>query len=381
MSRHLKTVAVHAGVEPEATVGAVVPPIFQTSTFAQESPGVHKGYDYSRAGNPTRTAVEDALGALEGARYALSFASGLAAVQAVIHHLQPGDRVLVGDDVYGGTGRLFRTLYGKFQIEFEFLDLNDEAALNEALKKPCRMLWFETPSNPMLKIVDIKKMVERVSKETLVVVDNTFASPIFQNPLAFGADIVLHSCTKYLGGHSDLVGGCVMLNDEKLYEALKYIQFAAGAVPAPFESYLLHRSLKTLAVRMEAHEKNARAVSDFLVTHKKVKHVYDPALPSHPGHDVAQKQMSGFGGMLSFDLNGSFQDVQSFVGKLRVFLLAESLGAVESLVNHPEQMTHASVPEALRKKLGIGPTLLRLSVGIEHQEDLLQDLDQALSAL
>lgn len=374
------TSAVHAGVEIEPTTGAVMPPIFLSSTFAQAEPGhLKRGFDYSRAGNPTREGLEKALAELEGARHAHAFASGLAAEQAIIQYLEPGARVIVSDDVYGGTGRLFRRLYAKYGFDFQFIDMTSDEELKRALSPNTRLVWIETPTNPMMKVVDIRKLAKAAkSVGALSVVDNTFASPINQSPLELGADVVLHSATKYLGGHSDIIGGCVMTSDDKLHEHFKFVQLAAGAVPAPFDCYLLHRSLKTLAVRMQQHEKNAKAVAEFLSGHKKVKQVYYPGLATDPFHGLAKEQMRGFSGMVSFDHAGSYSDVVRFFQKLKVYTLAESLGGVESLVNHPERMTHASVPEELRRKLGIGPGLVRLSCGIEAPEDLVKDLQQAL---
>jgi cystathionine beta-lyase/cystathionine gamma-synthase len=380
MQRHPKTIAVHAAAEPEQITGAIMTPIFMTSTYVQSAPGVHKGYDYSRADNPTRDAQQRALAEIErGSKYALAFASGLAAEQAIIQLLDPGARVLVCDDVYGGTGRLFRRLFSKYGIDFQFVDMYDAKAVSEAATPATKLIWVETPTNPTMKVIDIKAMSDLAHKlGALLVVDNTFASPIFQSPILLGADIVVHSSTKYIGGHSDMIGGAVMTASKDLYEQLKFVQFAAGSVPSPFESFLFLRSIKTLAIRMEQHAVNAMAVAEFLEKHPKVKRVYYPGLKCHPQHQLAAKQMSGFSGMLSFDLNGTFDDVVKFTERLKVFALAESLGGVESLINHPEKMTHASVPEDLRRKLGIGPTLLRLSVGIEHSSDLIDDLKQAL---
>lgn len=376
-----KTIAVHAGTEPEPRTGAIMTPIFMTSTFVQEAPGVHKGYDYSRADNPTREAHERALAQIErGAQYALAFASGLAAEQALIQTLNPGDRVLVCDDVYGGTGRLFRRLFAKYSIDFQFIDMSDLNLVKSAATPQTKMIWVESPTNPTMKVIDIRAM-SQIAKSVgaKLVVDNTFASPVFQSPMLMGADVVMHSSTKYIGGHSDMIGGALMMADKAIYEQLKFVQFAAGAVPSPFESFLFLRSIKTLAVRMEQHAQNAMAVAAFLEGHNKIKRVYYPGLKSHPQHALAVEQMSGFSGMVSFDLNGTYDDVLRFLKKLKVFALAESLGGVESLVNHPEKMTHASVPEDLRRKLGIGPTLLRLSVGIEDSADLIADLAQALN--
>jgi cystathionine beta-lyase/cystathionine gamma-synthase len=382
--KHLpKTIAVHAGTEPEPVTGAIMTPIFMTSTYVQEAPGVHKGYDYSRADNPTREAHEKALCQIErGSRYALAFSSGLAAEQALIQTLNPGDRVLVCDDVYGGTGRLFRRLFAKYNIDFQFIDMSDLDLVRRSATPNTKMVWVESPTNPTMKVIDIKAM-SQIAKSVgaRLVVDNTFASPVFQSPMLLGADVVMHSSTKYIGGHSDMIGGALMMADKELFEQLKFVQFAAGAVPSPFESFLFLRSIKTLAVRMEQHAKNSQAVAEFLERHKKIKKVYYPGLKSHPQHALAKEQMSGFSGMVSFDLNGSYDDVVRFVKGLKVFALAESLGGVESLINHPEKMTHASVPEELRRKLGIGPTLLRLSVGIEDVTDLIADLEQALNAL
>lgn len=376
------TRCVHAGVEPEPITGAIMTPIFQTSTYVQKAPGVHSGWDYSRAGNPTRDALEASFAALEGAKYGLSFSSGLAAEQAIIQLLDPGSHILVCDDVYGGTGRLFRTLFAKYQLDFEFVDMTDTAALEQKLRPETKMIWVETPSNPLMKIIDIEALSAMAKKNSaLLVVDNTFASPVFQSPLEMGADMVMHSTTKYIGGHSDIVGGAVMLSDDSLHEHLKYVQFAAGAVPGPFECFLLLRSVKTLAVRMQQHHVNGLKVANFLEQHKQVEALFHPGLPSHPFHELASKQMRGFSGMLSFRLKGDFEQTTKFVQALKVFELAESLGGVESLVNHPETMTHASVPEALRKELGIGPNLLRLSVGIESADDLIKDLDQAFKAI
>jgi cystathionine beta-lyase/cystathionine gamma-synthase len=374
------TTAVHAGAHPEKVTGAVMPPIFMSSTFAQESPGEHKGFDYSRAGNPSRDGYEEALAALEGAKHGLAFASGLAAEQAVAQLLNPGARILVCDDVYGGTGRLFRKLYAKYNLDFNFIDMTNLAEVKAAASAgPVDLIWVETPTNPTMKIIDIRAMAKIAKeKKAILVVDNTFATPLFQSPLKMGADIVVHSTTKYIGGHSDVIGGALMTSNDELHQQLRFIQFAAGAVPSPFECFLLHRSVKTIAIRMTQHEKNALAVAEFLSTHKKMKKVYYPGLAKDPGHNLAKEQMSGFSGMVSFDHTGTYSEVVSFLKKLKVFTLAESLGGVESLVNHPEKMTHASVPEELRKKLGIGHSLVRLSCGIESSDDLITDLKQAL---
>lgn len=375
------TDVVHAGTVPDEKTGAIMTPIYQTSTYVQQAPGEHKGWDYSRAGNPTRDALEEAFATLEGAAHGLAFSSGLAAEQAIVQLLDPGSRVWVCDDVYGGTGRLFRKVFSKYNIDFQFFDMTDDAAMDERLAAgpPPHMIWVETPTNPLLKIIDIGAMAGRAQKcGAILVVDNTFASPLFQSPLQLGADVVVHSTTKYIGGHSDIIGGAVMTSDADLHERIKFVQFAAGAVPGPLECFMLLRSIKSLAVRMERHESNALAVARFLHDHPRVQEVYYPGLESHPGHTLAKKQMQGWSGMVSFNLDGDFSGVKKFVKALRIFELAESLGGVESLINHPELMTHASVPEPLRRQLGIGANLLRLSVGIESATDLIADLDQAL---
>lgn len=373
------TRAVHAGMRPEPTTGAIMTPIFMTSTFVQSEPGEHKGYDYTRAGNPTRTVYEEALAALEGAKHGHAFSSGLAAEEAIVQLADPGTRVVVCDDVYGGTGRLFRRVYAKYGIDFQFVDLRKADVVKSAITKETKLVWIETPSNPTMKIFDIRAIAKAAhAVGAKVVVDNTFASPVFQSPLALGADIVVHSSTKYIGGHSDLIGGAIMVNDDKLHEHFKFIQMAVGGVPSPFDCFLLTRSLRTLAVRMQQHERNAHVVADFLKSHAKVKAVYFPGLTTDPGHALAKEQMRGFSGMVSFDHKGSYADVVKCLQRLKVFQLAESLGGVESLVNHPEKMTHASVPAELRATLGIGPSLLRLSCGIEAPEDLVADLKQAL---
>ncbi len=378
----LYTVAVHAGTEPDPRTGAVMTPIYQTSTFVQEAPGQHKGWDYSRGTNPSRDALEAALAGIETAQHAIAFASGLAAEQAIVQNLAPGDHVLVCNDVYGGTGRLFRTVMGRFGIEFEFADLSDVDRARAAMRPNTRMVWIETPTNPTLQILDIAALSDIAhAAGAVAVVDNTFASPLFQSPLALGADIVVHSTTKYIGGHSDLVGGAVMTNDAEWAGKIRYLQFAAGAVSGPIESFLLHRSIKSLAVRMAQHDANAMAVAEFLDGHPKVRRTFYPGLPGHPGHELARRQMSGFSGIVSCEIDGDFAATTRFVKALEVFALAESLGGVESLVNHPETMTHASVPEPLRAELGIGPSLLRFSVGIEYVQDLVDDLARALETI
>ncbi|KAA3623857.1 MAG: aminotransferase class I/II-fold pyridoxal phosphate-dependent enzyme [Proteobacteria bacterium] len=378
----LYTIAVHAGTEPDPRTGAVMTPIYQTSTFVQEAPGQHKGWDYSRGTNPSRDGLEAALAAIEGASHASAFSSGLAAEQAIVQNLSPGDHVLVCNDVYGGTGRLFRTLLGRFGIEFEFADLSRLDRVRDMMRDQTRMIWVETPTNPTLQVLDIAGIAEIArARGATVVVDNTFATPVFQSPLDLGADLVVHSTTKYIGGHSDLIGGAVMTNDDGWAEKVRYVQFAAGAVSGPIECFLLHRSIKSLPVRMAQHAVNAQAVAEFLAGHPKIRRTYYPGLPDHPGHELARRQMSGYSGIVSLDIDGDLGAATRFVQNLEVFALAESLGGVESLVNHPQTMTHASVPEPLRRELGIGPSLLRLSVGIEHVGDLVDDLAQALETI
>lgn len=375
----LHTRAVQAGAAPDKETGAVMRPIFQTSTYVQQAPGEYKTWEYSRSGNPSRDGLEEAFAVIEGGNHGLAFASGLAATQAILQLLDPGDHVLVCDDVYGGTGRMCRMLFAKYGIEFDFIDMSDFEEIRAGYKDNTRLIWIESPTNPTMKIIDIRAAVALAEGDRcMVVVDNTFASPIFQSPLAMGADLVIHSTTKYIGGHSDLIGGAIMTSDRELYDKLKFIQFAAGAVPSPFECFLTHRSLKTLAIRMHQHEQNALAVARFLEQHPSVEAVRYPGLDSHPQAELARRQMSGFSGVVSFYLKGDYDDVLRFLSKLELFVLAESLGGVESLINHPEKMTHASVPPDLRQKLGIGPNFLRLSVGIEDVEDLVQALDIAL---
>jgi cystathionine gamma-lyase len=380
------TRCVHAGVEPEPMTGAVMTPIFQTSTFAQEAPGHHKGYDYSRGGNPTRDALEKSLASLENAKYAVSFASGLTAVQSIIHGLDPDSHVLVCDDVYGGTGRLFRRLYAKYGIEFEFVSMTDAAAVTRQIRNNTKLIWIETPTNPLLQIIPIEELTRVARARSITtVVDNTFASPIFQLPLELGADIVLHSATKYLGGHSDLIGGAVMTNDAAWAEKMKFFQFAGGGVNSPIECFLLLRSIKTLELRMRRHNENAlaiaRALEEMATSSGKsssIKQVIYPGLQSHPQHKLAAQQMSGYSGIVSLRLDRDLAGVTEFLQRLKIFTLAESLGGVESLVNHPETMTHASVPPEHRQKIGITSDLLRFSVGIEDANDLIADIRQAL---
>jgi len=381
MSKKIETLCVHAGVKPEPVTGAIMTPIFQTSTYVQKEPGKPILHDYSRSGNPTRDATETSMAALEGADWAMTYASGLAAAQAVIQVLDAGAHVLVSEDVYGGTGRLFRRFYAKYGIHFEFIDMRDPKEVAKHITQATRLIWIETPTNPLLRIVDVAAIAEMTrGKDIKVLVDNTFCSPILQQPLTMGADLILHSTTKYFAGHSDLVGGVVMGNDAEWGEQLKFVQFAAGAVNSPQECFLLLRSIKTLALRMERHSSNAMAFAQALEEMSGVGEVIYPGLPSHPQHELAKQQMKdGFSGIVSAYLPGGMEMATRFTTSLKVFSLAESLGGVESLVNHPETMTHASVPPELRVKLGINADLIRFSVGIENVDDLIEDVRQALA--
>jgi len=373
------TLAIHAGQEPDPITGAVMTPIYQVSTYAQKSPGVHRGYEYSRTDNPTRTAYQACVAALEGAKHALAFASGLATTDAIMHTLKSGDHVVVCDDVYGGTFRIFDKVFTRMGIEFTFVDLSDLKKSEAAFKPNTKMLWIETPTNPMLKILDVKALSDLARKKgALSIVDNTFMSPYFQKPLALGADLVVHSVTKYMNGHSDVVGGVLATNNSELYQNLKFYQNAVGAVPAPMDCFLVMRGLKTLHVRMERHAQNAMAIAQFLEVHPKIEKVIYPGLEGHPQHAIARKQMSGFGGMITFFIKGGLPEARTFLERVKLFTLAESLGGVESLIEHPAIMTHASVPAATRKELGIHDNLIRISVGIEDLADLKTDLTQAL---
>lgn len=377
------TLAVHAGTEPDPSTGAVMVPVYFTSTYAQEAPGVHKGYEYSRTHNPTRTALEIAFAQLEGAQYALAFASGLAATDAVLRLLSPGDHVIVSRDLYGGTYRIMRRVFEPWELQFDFVDTTDIAAVEAAFRPNTRLLWIETPSNPLLHVSPIAALADLAhARGARLVVDNTFATPFLQSPLEMEADIVVHSATKYLGGHSDVVMGAVMLNDTESYERLRFLQNAVGAVPGPMDCFLVLRGIKTLPLRMEKHSQNAQKIAEFLATHPKVSRVYYPGLLTHPQYLLAKQQMRLPGGMLSFEVKvQAVEDLRKFWEGLQIFTLAESLGGVESLINHPATMTHASIPEEERLALGITPGLLRLSVGIEEAEDLLQDLVQALDRI
>lgn len=375
------TRAIHAGQPPDPTTGATITPIFQTSTYTQEGLGEHKGYEYSRTHNPTRTALETCLASLENARFGLAFASGMAATSAVLSLLNSGDHVVACDDLYGGTYRIFERVLKKYHLSFDYVPARDTAAYEAAIRPETKMIWVESPTNPLLTLVDLKAVAEIAHRRhLLLVVDNTFASPYLQQPLDLGAHIVVHSTTKYINGHSDVVGGAVLTSDEALNEAMRFYQNAAGGVPAPFDAWLTLRGVKTLAVRMRQHSENAMRIAKFLEGHPRVKRVYYPGLPSHPDHRLASRQMRDSGGMVSFAFEGTREDVDAFVRRLRVFALAESLGGIESLCCHPASMTHGSIPAAERERRGVTETLLRLSVGIEGVEDLIADLDQALGA-
>lgn len=375
-----ETKVIHVGGEPDPTTGAIMPPIYQTSTYVQSSPGEHKGYEYTRSHNPTRTRLEECLASIEGANHCLVTASGLSASSLIMHMLPKGSKILCGDDVYGGTYRLFSKVFLDIH-QYKFVDTTNLKNLESEISdfKPA-LIWLETPTNPLLKISDIKAISDMAKKvKALVVVDNTFMSPYFQNPLHHGADMVLHSMTKFINGHSDVVGGAIMMNSQDLRDKLFFYQNAIGPCQSPFDSWLVLRGLKTLAVRMKAHEKNALEIAAFLENHPKVEKVVYPGLKSHPQHDLAKKQMKGFGGMITFFLKGGLSESRLFLENVKLFALAESLGGVESLVDHPAIMTHASIPKEVRESLGIFDNLIRLSVGIEDVGDLKNDLEHALA--
>ena len=378
-----ETRAIHAGQEPDPTTGAIMTPIYTSSTYVQESPGVHKGYDYSRSVNPTRKALESCIADLEGSNYGFAFASGMSASATVLELLDSGDHVIAMDDLYGGTYRLFENVRKRSAgLEFTFCDLSDLNTLETSINKNTKMIWIETPTNPLLKIADLSAISQFAKKHDLIAVcDNTFCSPYVQNPLDFGFDIVVHSATKYLNGHSDLIGGVVVCSNEKedLANEILYLQNAVGSIMNPFDSFLLLRSLKTLSVRMERHCTNAQEIAIFLESHQSIEKVIYPGLESHPQHDIAKKQMKGFGGMISVVLKGGLDSATSFLEKTKIFSLAESLGGVESLIEHPAIMTHASIPREVREEIGISDGLVRLSVGIESLEDLVEDIENSLS--
>ena len=375
-----ETKAIHDGQQPEALTGAVAVPVYQTSTYQQDGIDRPRAFEYSRTGNPTRQALEEALASLEGGAHGLAFASGVAATTAVLQLLGPGDHVVAGDDLYGGTYRLLEKVYRPWGVQVDYADSASPAAFAAALRPNTRLIWVETPTNPLLKLVDVAAVAKVAQRAgALLAVDNTFASPYFQRPLELGADLVVHSTTKYLGGHSDVVGGAVVSRRDDLHEKLQFYQNAAGAIPGPWDSWLVLRGLKTLAVRMREHERNAQHLAKILEDHPAVERVFYPGLASHPQHELARRQMSGFGGMLSLELKGGFAAVERFVARLKVFTLGESLGGVESLACYPPRMTHASLPAGERQRRGIRDNLVRLSVGIEHVKDLEADLLGALA--
>jgi cystathionine beta-lyase/cystathionine gamma-synthase len=377
------TRAIHAGNEPDPTTGAIMPPIYMTSTYVQEAPGVSKGYEYTRAQNPNFTILEKQLAALENASHATVFSSGLGALSALITTLSKGDKVVAIDGLYGGSYRLFNQVFNRFGVEFQSISLSQpdgKMKLEAALDAKPKWLFFETPTNPLLEVFDIQYLVDQSKKRSILsIVDNTFATPYFQNPLRFGADVVWHSATKYLGGHSDVIGGAAMTNSAEIKEQLDFARKAIGVNPSPFDTWLVTRGLKTLALRMEQHQRNAMAVAQYLEKHPKVKKVYYPGLASHPSHAIAKKQMSGFSGIVSVEFNLALEAAKKLISSFHLFALAESLGGVESLVCHPATMTHASIPPIERQRIGLDDGLIRFSVGIEDSKDLIADLEQALS--
>ena len=376
------TLCIHAGSHPDPSTGAIMTPIYQTSTYVQEAPGVNKGFEYARSQNPTRIALEEAFALLEKGRFGLAFSSGVAATDAVIKLLAPGDEVICGNDMYGGTYRLFTKVFEKFGIRFHYIPMQDAAHIEKHINERTRLIWLETPTNPLMNITDIRAVSAMAkSRNMLVVVDNTFASPYLQNPLELGADIVMHSATKYLGGHSDVIQGALMMNSQKLRDQLYFIQKSCGAVPGPMDCFLVLRGIKTLHVRMERHCANGKVVAQWLRNHPKVGKVYWPGFEDHPNHDIAKSQMRDFGGMISFELkDNTVEAAKKVLSSTKIFSLAESLGGVESLINHPASMTHASIPREERIKNGLGDALIRLSVGIEDVDDLLADLGQAIGS-
>jgi cystathionine beta-lyase len=375
------TKAVHAGVEPDPSTGAIMTPIYQTSTYVQESPAKHKGYAYARGANPTRNSLQKSIAALENGKHGICFSSGMGATDAVIKLLNPGDEVITSNDLYGGSYRMFKKVYERFGIKFHFIDLTHADNIDAYVNERTKLFWIETPSNPLMRIIDIQACVSKAKKHNiLVAVDNTFASPYLQNPLDLGADIVMHSVTKYLGGHSDVIMGALITNNDKLHQDLAFIANSCGAVPGPQDSFLVLRGIKTLHLRMERHCHNGKVIANYLREHKKIGNVYWPGFADHPNHDIAKKQMRDFGGMLSFTLkNDTLENATKLMESMELFSLAESLGGVESLINHPASMTHASIPREERIKNGLSDSLIRLSIGVEDAEDLIADLEQALA--
>ena len=374
------TKTIHAGQKPDKSTGAIMTPIYQTSTYIQESPGKHNGYEYSRTGNPTRSALERNIAGLESGKYGLCFGSGLAAIDAIIKLLKPGDEVISTNDLYGGSYRIFTKIFAKYDIKFHFVDMSDLNNISKLISSKTKMLWTETPTNPMLNIVDISALSKVAKKHNLIfVVDNTFATPYLQRPIEYGADIVMHSLTKYMGGHSDVVMGAIVCNDDDIAEKLYFIQNSCGAVPGPMDSFLVLRGIKTLHVRMQRHCDNAKVIAEFLNKHPKIQNVYYPGLTTHKNHEIAKIQMNDFGGMMSFSLKGdSLDDAVKIVSNTHFFTLAESLGGVESLCGHPASMTHAAIPKEERLKSGVTDSLIRLSVGIEDIDDLIYDLKSSI---
>jgi len=382
-SNNIGTKAIHAGQQPDPTTGAIMPPVYLTSTYVQASPGHHKGFEYSRTQNPTRKPLEDNLAALENGTHGFCFGSGLAAIDTLIKTLKPGDEVVSTSDLYGGTYRLFTKVYSKYGIKFHFTPMHDAGAVEALVNENTKLIWVETPTNPMMNVIDIAAMAAIAKRHGVkLAVDNTFATPYLQRPMDHGADIVMHSITKYLGGHSDVVMGCLVVKDEALAEEIAFLQNSCGPVPGPMDCFLVLRGIKTLHVRMQRHSENGRAIAQWLVEHPKVENVYWPGLESHNGHEVAKRQMNDFGGMISFTLKGDrIEDATKVLENVKVFSLAESLGGVESLVGHPASMTHAAIPREERLKVGLLDSLIRLSVGIEHVDDLIADLSNALDAI
>ncbi len=375
------TKAIHAGVKPDESTGAIMTPIYQTTTFVQDGVGNHKGFEYARGKNPTRQALEDNITALENGKYGACFGSGLAAIDCVLKMLKPGDEVISTNDLYGGTFRLFKTIFEDFGIKFHFVGMSDAKDIEEHLNDNTRLVWIETPTNPTMSIIDIAAITELVKeRDVMVGVDNTFATPYLQNPLDLGADIVMHSATKYLGGHSDVIMGALVTSNEAIAKEMYRIQNSSGAITTPMDSFLVLRGIKTLHLRMDRHCENGRKIAEFLVAHPRVDKVYWPGLESHENHDIAKAQMRNFGGMISFSIKGNkIEDAHNFLERVKVFSLAESLGGVESLVGHPATMTHAAIPKEEREKVGVVDSLIRLSVGVEDAEDLIEDLKQALA--
>lgn len=375
----IDTLAIHAGIKPDPTTGAILPPIYQTATYVLDEVGKGKGYDYTRASNPTRTVLEANIAALEGGKYGVAFASGMSAVDAVLKFFNPGDHIVCSDDVYGGVSRLYNQVLSRYGLEFTYVDTSFPDRVEKAIQKNTKMIWVETPTNPLLKVTDLNAICKLAKKKKILVgVDNTFATPCLLRPFEFGVDIVVHSTTKYLSGHNQIIGGMVVVNDAKLHEQLKFIQKSLGAVPSPFDCWLILLGVRTLAVRMEKHCSNAMQVAAYLENHKKVKRVMYPGLKSHPQHAIAKAQMKGFSGMITFELKGTIQSGITLMNSVKLCALAESLGAVETMITHPASMTHGSVPKEVREARGLTDGVVRLSVGIEAPEDILADLEQAL---